>query len=202
VAALEAKQSLSIVSWNIGQRGLRRTVSEVFGGSLSAMLAALDNPDVLCLQETKITRVELCRWGEELVKVAGYLPYVSFHRKAIGYCGVATYCSARCTPHAAGTARLSQTNLTVVFVRVNTVTDYCITANAACTCTTPSHHAKLVMLNCCVRQRRASVVCCAEQSPGTASLPILLTTLATTGDERTAPSFFQCSGWTRRVAVL
>ena len=96
-------RGITIVSWNIGQRGLRRTVSEVFAGSLPAMLTKLGSPDILCLQETKITRIELCRWADDLVKLPGYVPYVSFHRKGIAYCGVATYCALSCLPVAAGT---------------------------------------------------------------------------------------------------
>jgi hypothetical protein len=34
--------------------------------------------------QTKITRVELCRFADTLVRVPGYTPYFSFHRQSIG----------------------------------------------------------------------------------------------------------------------
>jgi exonuclease III len=60
-----------IVTWNVGQRGLRRTVSEVFGGSMTALLQAVGAPSILCLQETKVSRVDLARGGDALVRIPG-----------------------------------------------------------------------------------------------------------------------------------
>lgn len=52
-AAMSAGGSVTIVSWNVGLRGLARTVNEDYG-SLAAMLASLAPCDILCLQETKV----------------------------------------------------------------------------------------------------------------------------------------------------
>ncbi|XP_066473360.1 DNA-(apurinic or apyrimidinic site) endonuclease 2 [Tiliqua scincoides] len=83
---------MRLVSWNVnglragaGSAGLRRLLD-----SLGA--------DVICLQETKITRNLL---EESLAIVEGYNSYFSFSRTRSGYSGVATFCKASATPEAA-----------------------------------------------------------------------------------------------------
>ncbi|KAK8400510.1 hypothetical protein O3P69_003284 [Scylla paramamosain] len=82
--------SLRILSWNInGLRSLKIGMKE-FLTSLEA--------DIICLQETKVTRDML---EEPQAIVEGYSSYFSFSRKRSGYSGVATFCSQRATPFAA-----------------------------------------------------------------------------------------------------
>ncbi|XP_053148688.1 DNA-(apurinic or apyrimidinic site) endonuclease 2 [Hemicordylus capensis] len=83
---------MRLVSWNVnglragaGPAGLRRLLD-----SLGA--------DVVCLQETKITRDLL---EEPLAIVEGYNSYFSFSRTRSGYSGVATFCKVCATPEAA-----------------------------------------------------------------------------------------------------
>ncbi|KAG0727392.1 DNA-(apurinic or apyrimidinic site) lyase 2 [Chionoecetes opilio] len=82
--------SLRILSWNInGLRSLKTDMKE-FLTNLKA--------DIICLQETKVTRDML---EEPQAIVDGYSSYFSFSRKRSGYSGVATFCSQRATPFAA-----------------------------------------------------------------------------------------------------
>lgn len=82
--------SVKILSWNInGLRSLKTGMKE-FLTSLEA--------DIICLQETKVTRDML---EEPQAIVEGYSSYFSFSRKRSGYSGVATFCSQRATPFAA-----------------------------------------------------------------------------------------------------
>mmetsp|Transcript_20964 Transcript_20964/g.73960 ORF Transcript_20964/g.73960 Transcript_20964/m.73960 type:complete len:594 (-) Transcript_20964:291-2072(-) len=90
----EALLRARIVSWNVGLRGLRALVRDVYGGSLARMLDEL-GADILCLQETKLTRQTL---SEDLVVVPGYTCYHSLNRQGLAYCGVATYCRRSLTP--------------------------------------------------------------------------------------------------------
>ncbi|KAL8164278.1 UNVERIFIED_CONTAM: hypothetical protein K2H54_048479 [Gekko kuhli] len=83
---------MRLVSWNVN--GLRAGAGPA---GLKRLLAALD-ADVVCLQETKITRDLL---GEPLAIVEGYSSYFSFSRKRSGYSGVATFCKTSATPEAA-----------------------------------------------------------------------------------------------------
>ncbi|XP_050714582.1 DNA-(apurinic or apyrimidinic site) endonuclease 2-like isoform X1 [Eriocheir sinensis] len=82
--------SLKILSWNIN--GLRSVKP-----NLKEFLTSLD-ADIICLQETKVTRDML---EESQAIIEGYSSYFSFSRKKSGYSGVATYCSQRATPFAA-----------------------------------------------------------------------------------------------------
>ncbi|XP_069501441.1 DNA-(apurinic or apyrimidinic site) endonuclease 2 isoform X2 [Ambystoma mexicanum] len=81
---------MKIVSWNInGIRATRNGVKE--------MLDSLDG-DIICLQETKVTRDLL---DEPTAVVEGYNSYFSFSRGRSGYSGVATFCRDNATPLAA-----------------------------------------------------------------------------------------------------
>ncbi|XP_055356604.1 DNA-(apurinic or apyrimidinic site) endonuclease 2-like [Paramacrobiotus metropolitanus] len=81
---------MKIVTWNIN--GIRAT-----SGSLKALLDSLD-ADIICLQETKITR-EMQTASTALVD--GYNAYFSYSRKRAGYSGVVNYCRDRVRPVAA-----------------------------------------------------------------------------------------------------
>uniref|UniRef100_A0A8C8RN91 DNA-(apurinic or apyrimidinic site) endonuclease n=1 Tax=Pelusios castaneus TaxID=367368 RepID=A0A8C8RN91_9SAUR len=79
---------MRLLSWNVG--GLR-------AGPGPAGLGALGG-DVICLQETRVTRDLLT---EPLAMVDGYNSYFSFCRTRSGYSGVATFCKDSATPLAA-----------------------------------------------------------------------------------------------------
>ncbi|XP_073446978.1 DNA-(apurinic or apyrimidinic site) endonuclease 2 isoform X1 [Dendrobates tinctorius] len=81
---------MKIVSWNIN--GIRATRV-----GLKEILDSLD-ADIICLQETKVTRDLL---EEPVAIVEGYNSYFSFSRVRSGYSGVATFCKSSTTPLAA-----------------------------------------------------------------------------------------------------
>lgn len=81
---------MKIVTWNIN--GIR-----AFRGGIKKALDSLD-ADIICLQETKVTRDLL---DERTAIVDGYNSYFSFSRGRSGYSGVATYCKDSATPFAA-----------------------------------------------------------------------------------------------------
>ncbi|KAM8934843.1 DNA-(apurinic or apyrimidinic site) endonuclease 2 [Pelodytes ibericus] len=81
---------MQIVSWNIN--GIRTARA-----GLQDILDSLD-ADIICLQETKVTRDLL---DEPTAIVEGYNSYFSFSRVRSGYSGVATFCKKRSTPWAA-----------------------------------------------------------------------------------------------------
>ncbi|XP_069842413.1 DNA-(apurinic or apyrimidinic site) endonuclease 2 isoform X2 [Dendropsophus ebraccatus] len=81
---------MKIVSWNIN--GIRATRV-----GLKEILDSLD-ADIICLQETKVTRDLL---EEPVAIVEGYNSYFSFSRVRSGYSGVATFCRSCTTPLAA-----------------------------------------------------------------------------------------------------
>ncbi|XP_060619280.2 DNA-(apurinic or apyrimidinic site) endonuclease 2 [Anolis sagrei] len=83
---------MRLLSWNVN--GLRAGAG---AAGLKPLLDAL-GADVICLQETKITRDLL---EEPLAVVEGYNAYFSFSRTRSGYSGVATFCKATATPEAA-----------------------------------------------------------------------------------------------------
>ncbi|XP_006875328.1 PREDICTED: DNA-(apurinic or apyrimidinic site) lyase 2 [Chrysochloris asiatica] len=94
---------LRLASWNIN--GLRSPLQGVVGqepgnGTTMALGRLLDelDADVVCLQETKVTRDVLT---EPLAIVEGYNSYFSFSRNRSGYSGVATFCKDSATPVAA-----------------------------------------------------------------------------------------------------
>ncbi|XP_022082585.1 DNA-(apurinic or apyrimidinic site) lyase 2-like [Acanthaster planci] len=78
---------MNILTWNIN--GIR--ASKV---AIKELLDSLDS-DIICLQETKVTRDLL---DDAIVNVDGYSSYFSFSRKRTGYSGVATYCRNSVTP--------------------------------------------------------------------------------------------------------
>uniref|UniRef100_A0A3Q2VJZ3 DNA-(apurinic or apyrimidinic site) endonuclease n=1 Tax=Haplochromis burtoni TaxID=8153 RepID=A0A3Q2VJZ3_HAPBU len=81
---------MKVVTWNIN--GIR-----AFRGGIKKALDSLD-ADVICIQETKVTRDLL---DERIAIVDGYNSYFSYSRGRSGYSGVATYCKDRATPFAA-----------------------------------------------------------------------------------------------------
>ncbi|XP_041801420.1 DNA-(apurinic or apyrimidinic site) lyase 2 [Chelmon rostratus] len=81
---------MKVVTWNIN--GIR-----TFRGGIKKALDSLD-ADVICVQETKVTRDLL---NERTAIVDGYNSYFSFSRGRSGYSGVATYCKDSATPFAA-----------------------------------------------------------------------------------------------------
>ncbi|OQV14763.1 DNA-(apurinic or apyrimidinic site) lyase 2 [Hypsibius exemplaris] len=81
---------MKIVTWNIN--GIR-TVR----GPLKTLLDSFD-ADIICLQETKVTREML---DEGIAVVDGYNAYFSYSRKKSGYSGVVTYCRDSARPVAA-----------------------------------------------------------------------------------------------------
>ncbi|XP_036960958.1 DNA-(apurinic or apyrimidinic site) lyase 2 [Acanthopagrus latus] len=81
---------MRIVTWNIN--GIR-----TFRGGIKKALDSL-NADIICVQETKVTRDLL---DERTAIVEGYNSYFSFSRGRSGYSGVATYCKDSATPFAA-----------------------------------------------------------------------------------------------------
>ncbi|XP_066106098.1 DNA-(apurinic or apyrimidinic site) endonuclease 2 isoform X1 [Saccopteryx bilineata] len=94
---------LRVVSWNIN--GIRSPLQGVLyeepnNCTAMAMAGILDklDADILCLQETKVTRDVLT---EPLAIIEGYNSYFSFSRNRSGYSGVATYCKDSATPVAA-----------------------------------------------------------------------------------------------------
>ncbi|XP_014437596.1 DNA-(apurinic or apyrimidinic site) lyase 2 isoform X3 [Tupaia chinensis] len=94
---------LRVVSWNIN--GIRSPLqgmvyqepSNCAPMAMGRILNELD-ADIVCLQETKVTRDVLT---EPLAIVEGYNSYFSFSRNRSGYSGVATFCKDSATPMAA-----------------------------------------------------------------------------------------------------
>ncbi|XP_037009610.2 DNA-(apurinic or apyrimidinic site) endonuclease 2 isoform X1 [Artibeus jamaicensis] len=94
---------LRVVSWNInGIRSPRQGVADEEPNNCTAMAMAriLDklDADIVCLQETKVTRDVLT---EPLAIIEGYNSYFSFSRNRSGYSGVATFCKDSAMPVAA-----------------------------------------------------------------------------------------------------
>ncbi|KAL9959776.1 hypothetical protein ACROYT_G033131 [Oculina patagonica] len=83
---------MKILTWNIN--GIRAAGR---GRSLKDILDSLE-ADVICLQETKVTRDML---DEVTAIVDGYNAYFSFSKVKTGYSGVATFCRNEVTPIAA-----------------------------------------------------------------------------------------------------
>ncbi len=72
---------MKIISWNTN--GLRATVKQGYFTPLFE-----NNPDVLCLQETKVEKEQL---PEEIQNLPGYHSYFSHSKLRKGYSGVAIY---------------------------------------------------------------------------------------------------------------
>jgi len=83
---------MKIVSWNIN--GIRASNG---GLTIKQILDSLD-ADIICLQETKVTRDQL---PETVANVEGYYAFFSFSRKKVGYSGVVTYCKKHVCPTSA-----------------------------------------------------------------------------------------------------
>ncbi|XP_045851631.1 DNA-(apurinic or apyrimidinic site) endonuclease 2 [Meles meles] len=94
---------LRVVSWNINgirsplQGMVYKEPSNCAAMAVGHILDKLD-ADIVCLQETKVTRDVL---REPLAIVEGYNSYFSFSRNRSGYSGVATFCKDSATPMAA-----------------------------------------------------------------------------------------------------
>ena len=86
VAAVRAVGGLRILTWNIN--GIRSLAD--FPKVLEELPA-----DVICLQETKVTRDMLT---ESVSILPGFTSYFSFSRRRTGYSGVATFCRSNVTP--------------------------------------------------------------------------------------------------------
>ncbi|WP_055667666.1 exodeoxyribonuclease III [Desnuesiella massiliensis] len=71
---------MKIISWNVN--GIRAIMKKGFIDWVTS-----ENPDILCLQETKLQENQLT---EEIINIAGYKSYFSFAEKK-GYSGVAIY---------------------------------------------------------------------------------------------------------------
>lgn len=78
---------MKIVTWNVN--GIRS-----FDGKWKERLKSF-NADIVCVQETKVTRDLL---DEETALIDGYTSYFAFSRKRSGYSGVATFCNTSTTP--------------------------------------------------------------------------------------------------------
>ncbi|XP_005112838.1 DNA-(apurinic or apyrimidinic site) endonuclease 2 [Aplysia californica] len=80
---------MKVLTWNINgiRAGRGKTSLKVLLDSLAA--------DIICLQETKVTRDML---DEPTAIVDGYEAYFSFSRKRTGYSGTANYCVSRTGP--------------------------------------------------------------------------------------------------------
>lgn len=72
---------MKIISWNTN--GLRATVKQGYFKPLFVI-----NPDVVCLQETKVEPTQL---GEEVKNLSGYNSYFAYSKLRKGYSGVAIY---------------------------------------------------------------------------------------------------------------
>ncbi|KAK1939312.1 DNA-(apurinic or apyrimidinic site) lyase 2 [Phytophthora citrophthora] len=81
---MKMKRELRLVTWNVN--GLRAVLQRL-ELSLPQFLESL-KADIICLQETKITRSEL---DEELVRPPGFDAFYSFCRHRGGYSGVVTF---------------------------------------------------------------------------------------------------------------
>ena len=75
-----ASKSIRIISWNVN--GIRAAWKKGFADWLEK-----DNPDIVCLQETK---AQVDQLGEEITNVKGYKSYF-FSAEKKGYSGVAVY---------------------------------------------------------------------------------------------------------------
>lgn len=86
---LQMKEGFRLLTWNIN--GIRSL------GDFSSLINSLE-ADVICLQETKVTRDMLT---DCVALIPGFSSYYSFSRRRTGYSGVATYVRMNATPHQA-----------------------------------------------------------------------------------------------------
>jgi AP endonuclease-2 len=75
---------LSILSFNIGQRGLALTLGD---RTLGEFLVSLGAPDIVCFQETKTLRTDLT---DRTAIAQGYSCFFACHRSVSNWCGVLT----------------------------------------------------------------------------------------------------------------
>jgi AP endonuclease-2 len=81
--------TLRIITWNIN--GIRAAPARLqVITTLQEMIDRFD-ADIVCLQETKLTRDQL---DHNIASLQGYNSFFSFSRLKDGYSGVATYCKA------------------------------------------------------------------------------------------------------------
>ena len=78
---------MKIVTWNIN--GLRASKNHLTN------LISLTKADIICLQETKITKDMLT---SDFALIEGYNSYFSFSQKRAGYSGVVTFCKNAASP--------------------------------------------------------------------------------------------------------
>ena len=79
---------MKLVTWNIN--GIRS-----FPSVKEDLLSKFNDADIVCFQETKITK-DMMDSDISLVEV--YNSYFAFSQSKSGYSGVATYCKNSCTP--------------------------------------------------------------------------------------------------------
>jgi AP endonuclease 2 len=84
------KRAMELISWNVN--GIKACVKRKGFALLSELVEDLGNPDILCFQETKLTKGEL---DSSLACVDGYNAFYSFSKKGkhlSGYSGTVTLC--------------------------------------------------------------------------------------------------------------
>ena len=104
------EKKMRVVTWNVnGIRATSTTSAKTSNSpctttttttstkSLQNLLDSLD-ADIICLQETKITRSLI---QDDIAHVPGYLAFFSCSRRKEGYSGVVTYCRKSVCPVAA-----------------------------------------------------------------------------------------------------
>jgi AP endonuclease 2 len=84
---------MRLVTWNVN--GIRAVASGSKGRGGFRELLQSTNADILCIQETKLTRAELT---EDVAVLDGWESFFDFSQQKTGYSGVATFCKAGCSP--------------------------------------------------------------------------------------------------------
>ena len=89
---------MRIVTWNVN--GLRAIIGGKRHGAVTSLRELLDSTgaDILCVQETKLTRSELT---EQIALAEGWQAFFDFSLHKTGYSGVATFSKSWCSPCAA-----------------------------------------------------------------------------------------------------
>ena len=94
VETVAGKPSVRILSWNVN--GLRAVCRKHPSASLKGLVGDL-NAEIICFQETKLTRQEL---NEDIAFIPGYDSFFNFANPDKGvsgaYSGVATFCRQGC----------------------------------------------------------------------------------------------------------
>ncbi len=89
-----------VASWNIGEKGLAALAAATPGGLGALFEGQLSRPDIVCLQETKLSGPD--KLTSELANVPGYTSYFAFCRAATG--GSLVRASSPARRHTCGTA--------------------------------------------------------------------------------------------------